>query len=208
MSALHLSFCSFVPVDRSQSTHQARRPAILTSFLSSSLQQTTSMVVKYPLDAIGTHFFNIESQTPLPKYPFHHSILARIISKPFYEASLNPSIPILFSIIYYILAHYANIVMNPKDRTKGQSIGSKLLRFLIIFHNALLCFYSFLTFSLMTPIVLDLFWQGYRSAGHSGIQLALCSIPTNNSLLGRWTYLFYLSKYYEVIGESRRGIEY
>jgi len=155
----------------------------------------------YPLDAIGTNYFNLEANTPLPSYPFRQSIFAQFIPINLYEASLKPAAPILFSIVYYLVAHSANHVQNPKDRTRGQTIGARLLRFLIILHNAVLCLYSFLTFALMTPVVLDFFWQGYRAAGHAGLQLALCSMPTNNSLLGRWTYLFYLSKYYEVIGE-------
>jgi hypothetical protein len=155
----------------------------------------------YPLDAVGTNYFNVEANTPAPAYPFRHSILAPLISESFFQASLKPSMPIVFSILYYILAHSANHIRNPKDRTRGQSIGSRLLRFIIILHNAALCLYSLFTFAVMTPIVLDLFWQGYRAAGHAGLQLALCSMPTNNSLLGRWTYLFYISKYYEVAGE-------
>ncbi|UZJ54945.1 hypothetical protein CBS101457_004265 [Exobasidium rhododendri] len=153
----------------------------------------------YPLDATGTHYFNMESNTPLPIYPFQNSIFASLVSTSLYDVSLKPSVPFLFSIAYYLLAHSANHVENPKDRTKGQSIGARSLRFFIILHNAVLCLYSFFTFAAMAPIVLDMFWQGYRGAGHAGLQLALCSMPTNNSLLGRWTYLFYLSKYYEVV---------
>lgn len=157
----------------------------------------------YPLDDVGTTYFNMEANTPPPSYPFRHSIFAQLIPVSFFDASLKPSVPIVFSILYYIVAHSANHVQSPKDRTRGQSIGARLLRFLIILHNAALCLYSLFTFALMTPVVLDLFWQGYRAAGHAGLQLALCSMPTNNSLLGRWTYLFYLSKYYEVVGECK-----
>lgn len=35
----------------------------------------------------------------------------------------------------------------------------------------------------------------------AGLTLALCSMPTNDAYLGRWAYIFYLSKYYEVVGE-------
>jgi hypothetical protein len=161
-------------------------------------------VSAYPLDPIGTHYANIESNTPLPNYPFRHSILEPYVSVSFYELSLKPIVPIAFSILYYIVAHSANHVRTPKDYTRGQSLSARGLRFLIILHNAALCLYSFATFALMAPVVLDLFWQGYRGAGTAGVQLALCSMPTVNSLLGRWTYLFYLSKYYEVIGEWRK----
>jgi hypothetical protein len=155
----------------------------------------------YPLDAAGTTYFTMEANTPAPAYPFHHSIVSALIPVPFYQATLRPAVPVFFSIAYYILAHAANHVSSPKDHTRGQSPKAQILRFLIILHNAALCLYSLLTFVMMAPVVLDLFWQGYRAAGHAGLQLALCSIPTNNDLLGRWAYLFYLSKYYEVVGE-------
>jgi hypothetical protein len=155
----------------------------------------------YPLDPPGTTYANLLTNTPLPPYPFQHSILSPLIPNSFHAWSLEIFVPFTFSIVYYIISHTANSFQSGQDRTKGNSIGARLLRNLIIVHNAALCLYSLATFVLMAPIVLDLFWQGYRAAGHDGLKLALCSMPTNNSLLGRWTYLFYLSKYYEVIGE-------
>lgn len=155
----------------------------------------------YPLDPPGTNYSNFLANTPLPVYPFQNSFLSSLIPIQFYYWSMQISVPVTFSILYYIIAHSANHIQTGRDRTKGQSFGANLLRLIVIVHNAALCLYSFATFILMAPIVLDLFWQGYRAAGYFGLQVALCSIPTNNSLLGRWTYLFYLSKYYEVIGE-------
>lgn len=156
----------------------------------------------YPLDLAGTNYGNLLANTPLPVYPFQHSFLSQFIPVQFYHWSMQISIPVTFSILYYIIAHSANHIQTGRDLTKGQSFTAQILRLLVILHNAILCLYSFTTFILMAPVVLDLFWQGYRAAGYSGLQLALCSIPTNHSLLGRWTYLFYLSKYYEVIGEQ------
>ena len=159
----------------------------------------------YPLDPDGTTFFNVDSVTPNPPYPFNRSsLLSSFISPSFHHWTLRASTPLTFAIVYYIIAHLANRFQSGFDRTKGSSVPSQILRSLIIVHNAALCAYSFLTFIMMAPVVLDLFWQGYRAAGWEGMQLALCSMPTNYSLLGRWTYLFYLSKYYEVIGECFR----
>lgn len=155
----------------------------------------------YPLDPPGTYYTNVLSNTPIPAYPFQHSRLRQVIPTSLYEASLHASVPLTFSVFYYLVAHAANRFQSGKDHTRGNTLLARVLRLLIIVHNAALCLYSFLTFALMAPVVLDLFWQGYRAAGHAGLQLALCSIPTNNSLLGRWAYLFYLSKYYEVVGE-------
>lgn len=159
----------------------------------------------YPLDPIGTNYSNLLANTPLPPYPFQHSFLSQLIPLSFHTWSLQLYVPFTFSVIYYVIAHSANEFQSGKDLTKGSSIGARLLRNLVILHNALLCLYSLATLLLMAPIVLDLFWQGFRAAGHDGLKLALCSMPTNNSLLGRWTYLFYLSKYYEVVGELRHS---
>ena len=35
------------------------------------------------------------------------------------------------------------------------------------------------------------------------MKVALCSIPTNDPYLGRWAYLFMLSKYYEVVRAAK-----
>lgn len=155
----------------------------------------------YPLDPPGTTFWNVGSNTPNPPYPFTHSNLNSIFTPSFHNWSIQASIPIAFSIAYYIIAHGANRFQSGSDLTKGSSILAQSLRFTIIVHNALLCLYSWLTFAMMSPVVLDMFWQGYRAAGWGGLQVALCSMPTNYTILGRWTYLFYLSKYYEVVGE-------
>ncbi len=52
---------------------------------------------------------------------------------------------------------------------------------------------------MMFPLVVDFFIQGWRSAGFDGVKLALCSVPTNYAHLGKYAYIYYISKYYEVV---------
>ncbi|PWN88930.1 hypothetical protein FA10DRAFT_302328 [Acaromyces ingoldii] len=162
--------------------------------------------MRYPLDdALGGSYLQVVQRTPLPAYPFAHSspLLQAVFPRPFYEASLGVAWPLSFSLAYYLIAKSANALLRddkaPRDWTRGKGAWSTLLRAFIVLHNALLCAYSLATFLLMAPVVADLFWQGYAAAGHEGVKLALCAMPTNHAYLGRWAYLFYLSKYYEVI---------
>ncbi|SNX85371.1 related to ELO1 - Elongase I [Melanopsichium pennsylvanicum] len=158
----------------------------------------------YPLDPTHNPDFTAWETlfAPHPRYPFNDdNILRRFFSQPIFAFSLNPVLPFAFSLIYYILAHSANSFVKRignKDYTKGPSFPAKLLRFLILVHNAGLAVYSGWTFAMMFPYVVDFFLQGYKAAGYDGVKLALCSMPTNCPHLGKYAYLFYLSKYYEV----------
>ncbi|CEH16733.1 Long chain fatty acid elongase [Ceraceosorus bombacis] len=178
---------------------------------------TSHASLEYPFDAPGSTFQEQMRNLPYPAYPFEgHALLSRIFTPAFYSFSLSPIPVLLFSLAYYLTSHTANHLHSapPTDWTKpnaaaknggggggggGGHLRAKLLRWIILAHNALLAIYSAATFVLMAPPVLDLFFQGWRAAGSEGLTLALCSTPTNDPYLGRWAYIFYLSKYYEVI---------
>ncbi|PWN19999.1 hypothetical protein BCV69DRAFT_283523 [Microstroma glucosiphilum] len=132
-----------------------------------------------------------------------------------YEWSLQASVPIVFSLVYYVVAHAANHFFAEehkggpangkaasRDLTKGSSIFASFLRLLVILHNAFLALYSAWTFYQMLPVVLRSFLVGYRAAGLPGMRLALCSMPTNTVTLAPYAWLFYMSKYYEVIDSA------
>lgn len=153
----------------------------------------------YPLDRVGTKVSNLLHYQPYPAYPFKDTVLAHVFPKTFFDWSLQLAVPVTFALLYYTIAHSANHFQSGFDHSKGDSFKAKVLRVIVILHNAGLCLYSFFTFFMSAPIALDLFAQGWRAAGHEGVKLALCSIPATNSLIGRWTYIFYLSKYYEVM---------
>ncbi|PWN36769.1 uncharacterized protein FA14DRAFT_166349 [Meira miltonrushii] len=153
----------------------------------------------YPLDKVGTKVSNLLHYQPYPAYPFKDTVLAHVFPKTFFDWSLQLAVPVTFALLYYTIAHSANHFQSGFDHTKGDSFKAKVLRAVVILHNAGLCLYSFFTFFMSAPVALDLFAQGWRAAGHEGLKLALCSIPATNSLIGRWSYIFYLSKYYEVM---------
>lgn len=161
--------------------------------------------VPYPLDPpVVNGWTDLLVQPPYPAFPpKQDALLARVVSPQTYARTLHASLPLGFSIVYYILAHTANGIVKRNgshDYTKGSSISAKALRCAILVHNAFLTLYSAWTFAMMLPIVLHFFHQGFRIAGIEGAKVALCSMPTNvNNMLGPYAYLFYLSKYYEVV---------
>lgn len=157
----------------------------------------------YPLDppASGSTAWETLS-APFPSYPNDDKLFRRLIPPRTYYTTLSPWLPFGFSLAYYIVAHVANSVVKrngSKDVTKGSGYHAKLLRFLILLHNAGLAVYSGWTFAMMLPYIVDFLTQGWKAAGLDGIKLALCSIPTNYPHLGKYAYIFYLSKYYEVL---------
>ncbi|PWN54503.1 hypothetical protein IE53DRAFT_1644 [Violaceomyces palustris] len=154
----------------------------------------------YPLDPPGASTAQLLS-APYPPYP-SYPLFSRVISQRFYEATLNPLLPFCFSIAYYVISHTANALVRKsgsRDLTKGETASARIIRSLVILHNAALAIYSGWTWLNMFPLVVDFFLQGWRASGFEGVKLALCSMPTNQINLGRYTYLFYMSKYYEVV---------
>lgn len=154
----------------------------------------------YPLDPPGTTYANVLRTIPNPAYPYAGSVFAPLIPPAFFHWSLQLAVPVTFALAYFTIAHTANHFSSGHDYSRGPSLSARLLRAFVVLHNAGLCLYSLVTFLAAAPVAIDFVLQGYRAAGQAGMQLALCSIPTNTSLLGRWVYLFYLSKYYEVMG--------
>ncbi|EST04868.1 GNS1/SUR4 membrane protein [Kalmanozyma brasiliensis GHG001] len=139
---------------------------------------------------------------PYPEYPKDDKLFAKVFPRAIFYKSLSPWLPLGFSLAYYIIAHAANGIVKRngnKDYTKAPGFQAKILRFLVLVHNAALAVYSGWTWAMMFPLVVDFFVQGWRSAGFEGVKLALCSMPTNFPHLGKYAYIFYISKYYEVV---------
>ncbi|SOV03721.1 related to ELO1 - Elongase I [Ustilago sp. UG-2017a] len=138
---------------------------------------------------------------PYPRYSKDDKLFRKALSPSVYNATLTPWLPLGFSLAYYFVAHAANAIVTSdgnKDYTKAPGLLAKVLRFLILIHNAALALYSGWTWAMMFPYVVDFFIQGWRAARMDGVKLALCSMPTNCPHLGKYAYIFYLSKYYEV----------
>ncbi len=156
----------------------------------------------YPLDSTGPDASVWDTlSAPYPRYPNKDKLFAQLFPPAVYNATLSPWLPFSFSIAYYLVAHAANHIVKRNgstDFTKGSSLRARTLRFLILVHNAALAIYSGWTWAMMFPYVVDFFVQGWSAAGFQGVKLALCSMPTNCPHLGKYAYIFYLSKYYEV----------
>ena len=99
--------------------------------------------------------------------------------------------PFISTLLYTI----SIILLSPSKGKKSQKRGSSLLTFkniLIFLHNIILMVFSILCFINTAPIVYNLWREGWSDA--------LCK----NKFLDIekwwfWTYLFYLSKYYEFV---------
>lgn len=101
------------------------------------------------------------------------------------------------------------VVLNPKSnkvsRVVAQSKGLKAsqvapksgtaMTAFVFFHNLVLCVFSVITFLAMGPAMLMNFWN------QEGFTNAYCDRDGSlwNNHLGYWGYLFYLSKFYEIL---------
>lgn len=175
--------------------------------MSQPLLAQLTLTAPGPRDAALLHTSLAERMAAIPLPPGPESWpypLNKIATTSFYEVSLQAWVPVVFSIVYYVVAHSANhFFVGPKhaarDYTKGSGVFAAILRWLVIAHNAFLAVYSGWTFVNVVPVVVRFFTFGYQAAGFEGIKLALCSMPVNTVTLAPYTWLFYISKYYEVV---------
>lgn len=101
------------------------------------------------------------------------SPLDKLASPSFHDFSLQAWVPIVFSLIYYVVAHSANHFLvgehrSARDLTKGPGLPAKTLRWGVIAHNAFLALYSGWTFYNVWPVVIKFFTTGYKAAGFDG----------------------------------------
>jgi len=114
-----------------------------------------------------------------------------------YNLSMHLRTPLIFGFAYLMTVGYYNRRRPIKKNYLAGPIGKTF----IFSHNLFLCLYSAYTFSVMAPAVFNSFRSGYQAGGMKGLRHAYCD--SDDSL---WTnfiihhgYLFYLSKFYEVI---------
>ncbi|KDN37252.1 hypothetical protein K437DRAFT_259847 [Tilletiaria anomala UBC 951] len=137
--------------------------------------------------------------SPNPPYPFEQgSILNSIFPSTFYTESLRSVYPLYFAVAYYVLAHWLSGAVK-RNGSKDYVKGNPLLRFIVLVHNAFLMLFSAWTWIHVFPVAVDYISQGLRGAGFEGVKLALCTFSTEARYLNKFNYLFYLSKYYEVV---------
>ncbi|CAO1618097.1 unnamed protein product [Parajaminaea phylloscopi] len=158
-----------------------------------------------PKDSSAAALLQRLSDVPYPPPPAQWpSPLRNLVSQQVYELSLQAWVPVVFSLVYYVVAHGANHFLvghgkQGRDLTKGPSALAKVLRWGVIAHNAFLALYSGWTFVNVVPVIASFFAAATRAAGFQGLKLALCSMPINTVTLAPFTWIFYISKYYEVV---------
>lgn len=81
-----------------------------------------------------------------------------------------------------------------QEQKKSKNFEPTLLNFIVIIHNLLLCIFSVLCFANTFPVLLNLVVE-------NGVYKGLCGVKPayDSTVYGYWSYLFYLSKYYEVV---------
>ncbi|KAI9027793.1 ELO family [Hyaloraphidium curvatum] len=118
---------------------------------------------------------------------------AKIADWPFgrhYDLFMDPKVPILTGAVYFVTVHYINHIEGRKAVFNGP-----IFKALVVLHNVFLAVFSALTFLNAAPHVFNFFYQGGFS------KAAYCDAKSElwNPFLHYWSWLFYLSKYYEIL---------
>ncbi|KAI8371721.1 ELO family [Radiomyces spectabilis] len=124
----------------------------------------------------------------------------------YYEALLNWKTPVVIGAVYATTVHMLNPsattaklsrveAKNRGEHNKATKSNNKLMTLFVFLHNTALALYSGITFYNMVISMHKLFNRG------NSIHDAYCDKDGFlwNDSLGYWGYLFYLSKFYEVI---------
>ncbi|SAM08319.1 hypothetical protein [Absidia glauca] len=139
----------------------------------------------------------VDHSVALPKIP-------GVPASSTFEFFMNWKTPFATALIYAISVHMLNPSaaqakvsrVKAKKQLNGKlSKSGPLLTTLILLHNLFLAAYSVLTFVVMVPALHKLFHRG------QSLHDAYCDNDGFfwNHALGYWGYLFYLSKYYELL---------
>ncbi|CAG8783878.1 11789_t:CDS:2, partial [Gigaspora rosea] len=120
-----------------------------------------------------------------------------------YPIFMDYRFPVLFATIYVASVSFFNPSSNNVSRVVAKQKGlkpsptqksSKAMTTFVFFHNLVLFVFSLATFVNVVPALL-------RNYGNHNLSDAFCDRDGSfwNDALGYWGYLFYLSKFYEVI---------
>jgi hypothetical protein len=109
----------------------------------------------------------------------------------YYNALNNWKFPVLFSMTYYIIVSIWKNSLSPESKNKKTSL---VFTAFVFAHNVFLCLFSCATF-------LNTFQRFILNFQTRPFLAAYCDLDGSFwfSGLGYWAWLFYLSKYYEVI---------
>jgi len=105
----------------------------------------------------------------------------------------NIEAPIIGTLLYFLIISYIQKII---PQGKSPYDDSNILKYFSLVHNIILCLLSFT----MIIGVIDAAWE--RSTTVSAFDLICSSFKGKDILLGKvgfWLYIYYLSKYYELI---------
>lgn len=110
-----------------------------------------------------------------------------------YDLFLNPVVPITFGLVYFVVAKTLSHYQDGKNRIRGKGWDT-----VVLLHNIILAVYSAWTFLGTAPHVFREFWRGFADNGVAGLTHAFCDSDSSvwSSTFSKYSYLFYLSKYW------------
>ncbi|GAA5991834.1 hypothetical protein JCM11641_002119, partial [Rhodosporidiobolus odoratus] len=114
-----------------------------------------------------------------------------------YDLFMHPVTPLIFSVIYFATAKTLSHYQNGRNRIKGRGWDVA-----VVAHNLFLALYSAWTFVGTAPQIFGAFWRGWMANGIAGLAHAFCDsqlVVWGSQTFPRYTYIFYLSKYYEIM---------
>lgn len=129
------------------------------------------------------------TESPRPPAP---SGVPSVISDT-YDLFLNPVVPITFGLVYFVVAKTLSHYQDGKNRIRGKGWDA-----VVLLHNIVLAGYSIWTFLGTAPHVFSEFWRGFAENGVAGLTHAFCDADLSvwSSTFSKYSYLFYLSKYW------------
>ncbi|KAJ9476964.1 Elongation of fatty acids protein [Pseudozyma hubeiensis] len=152
----------------------------------------------YPLDNPRLSFLQRLAEQPYPAKPE-----GLPVADWAFELSLTPYVPLLTGVVYLIATHATNHRFGPgKPKPADLVKQSYGLSQTVLGHNILLAAYSGWTFFHAATRIFSYLFRGAASGGVGGLTNAYCTVPIADSSfagLGIYVWLFYISKYYEII---------
>lgn len=152
----------------------------------------------YPLDNPRLSFLQRLAEQPYPAKPE-----GLPVADWAFELSLSPWVPVLTGVVYLFATHATNHRFGPgKPKPTDLVKQSYGLSQTVLGHNILLAAYSGWTFFHAATRIFSYLAGGAISGGVSGLTNAYCTVPISDASfagLGIYVWLFYISKYYEII---------
>lgn len=152
----------------------------------------------YPLDNPRLSFWQNLAQQPYPAKP-------EGLPAPdwVFELSLSPWVPLLTGVVYLFATHATNHRFGPGKAQPADLVKRSYgLSQTVLGHNILLALYSGWTFFHAVTRIGSYLFGGAYAGGFAGLTNAYCTVPIADASyagLGLYVYLFYISKYYEII---------